>query len=200
MEIWCSSASAASSAPASSVRTGNAAALHAGPAVLISYAIAGSHSAPSPGLCYASVAPSLSTHCRFRRSDLIIISCIHQRRPSSLPSDHGRVCLLFLELWALRRSRDAWRSGWSGYVVSLLADYGVHIPRSADRPIGHHLQKGWRRRGSVLGQAERGRSLYLFKPSGNSLVCATCARFAVLLGHRRRRIGQIQQCHCRHLR
>ena len=31
--------------------------------------------------------------------------------------------------------------GWSGYVVSLLGDYGIHIPRELTGPMGHHWQK-----------------------------------------------------------
>ena len=31
--------------------------------------------------------------------------------------------------------------GWSGYMVSLLGDIGIHIPAHLTGPTGHHLQK-----------------------------------------------------------
>ena len=110
------------------VRTGNAAALHAGPAVLISYAIAGIICAFA-GLCYAELA-----------STLPVSGSAYTYSYATIGEFAAWVmgALLVLE-YGLAASVVA--VGWSGYVVSLLNDFGMHIPAALTGPAGHHLQK-----------------------------------------------------------
>src|SRR4030095_12807352 len=110
------------------VRTGNAAALHAGPAVLISYAIAGIICAFA-GLCYAELA-----------STLPVSGSAYTYRYATIGEigAGGMGALLVLE-YGLAASVVA--VGWSGYVVSLLSDFGIHIPAAFTGPMGHHLQR-----------------------------------------------------------
>ena len=110
------------------VRTGNAAALHAGPAVLISYAIAGIICAFA-GLCYAELA-----------STLPVSGSAYTYSYATIGEFAAWVmgALLLLE-YGLAASVVA--VGWSGYVVSLLSDFGLHIPAALTGPTGHHLQK-----------------------------------------------------------
>src|SRR5215216_5690646 len=97
------------------VRTGNAAALHAGPAVLIGYAIAGIVCAFA-GLCYAELA-----------STLPVSGSAYTYSYATLGEFFAWVmgARLLLE-YGLAASVVA--VGWSGYVVSLLGDYGINIP------------------------------------------------------------------------
>src|SRR3982751_5626435 len=110
------------------VRTGNAAALHAGPAVLISYAIAGIICAFA-GLCYAELA-----------STLPVAGSAYAYSYATIGEFAAWVmgALLLLE-YGLAASVVA--VGWSGYMVSLLGDLGIHIPVALTGPAGHHLQK-----------------------------------------------------------
>src|SRR5678816_1432092 len=110
------------------VRTGNAAALHAGPAVLISYAIAGIICAFA-GLCYAELA-----------STLPVSGSAYTYSYATIGEFAAWVmgALLLLE-YGLAASVVA--VGWSGYMVSLLGDLGIHIPATLTGPVGHHLQK-----------------------------------------------------------
>jgi APA family basic amino acid/polyamine antiporter len=110
------------------VRTGNAAALHAGPAVLISYVIAGVICAFA-GLCYAELA-----------STLPVSGSAYTYSYATLGEFAAWVmgALLLLE-YGLAASVVA--VGWSGYMVSLLRDFGLHIPAALTGPMGHHLQK-----------------------------------------------------------
>jgi APA family basic amino acid/polyamine antiporter len=110
------------------VRTGNAAALHAGPAVLISYLIAGFVCALA-GLCYAELS-----------STLPVSGSAYTYSYTTIGEFVAWVmgALLLLE-YGLAASVVA--VGWAGYVVSLLADYGIHIPANLTGPTGHHLQK-----------------------------------------------------------
>jgi APA family basic amino acid/polyamine antiporter len=110
------------------VRTGNAAALHAGPAVLISYAIAGIICAFA-GLCYAELA-----------STLPVSGSAYTYSYATIGEFAAWVmgALLLLE-YGLAASVVA--VGWSGYVVSLLRDFGLAIPPTLTGPLGHHLQK-----------------------------------------------------------
>ncbi len=110
------------------VRTGNAAALHAGPAVLISYAIAGIVCAFA-GLCYAELA-----------STLPVSGSAYTYSYATIGEFAAWVmgALLLLE-YGLAASVVA--VGWSGYMVSLLGDLGLHIPAELTGPMGHHLQK-----------------------------------------------------------
>jgi APA family basic amino acid/polyamine antiporter len=110
------------------VRTGNAAALHAGPAVLISYAIAGIICAFA-GLCYAELA-----------STLPVSGSAYTYSYATIGEFAAWImgALLLLE-YGLAASVVA--VGWSGYMVSLLGDLGLHIPVALTGPMGHHLQK-----------------------------------------------------------
>src|SRR4026208_581204 len=97
------------------VRTGNAAALHAGPAVLISHVIAGIVCAFA-GLCYAELA-----------STLPVSGSAYTYSYTTIGEFAAWVmgALLLLE-YGLAASVVS--VGWSGYMVSLLSDLGIHIP------------------------------------------------------------------------
>jgi len=105
------------------VRTGNAAALHAGPAVLISYVIAGIVCAFA-GLCYAELA-----------STLPVSGSAYTYSYTTIGEFAAWVmgALLLLE-YGLAASVVS--VGWSGYMVSLLGDIGIHIPPELTGPAG----------------------------------------------------------------
>ena len=106
------------------VRTGNAAALHAGPAVLLSFIIAGIVCAFA-GLCYAELS-----------STLPVSGSAYTYSYATIGEFAAWVMgtLLLLE-YGLAASVVA--VGWSGYVVSLLGDMGVHIPPTLTGPLGY---------------------------------------------------------------
>src|SRR6476619_5594667 len=110
------------------VRTGNAAALNAGPAVLIAYIIAGLVCAFA-GLCYAELS-----------STLPVSGSAYTYSYTTIGEFAAWImgALLLLE-YGLAASVVA--VGWSGYMVSLLGDIGIHIPAALTGPTGHHLQK-----------------------------------------------------------
>ena len=104
------------------VLTGQAAAMHAGPAVVLSMVVAGVASALA-ALCYAEFASSVPV--------------------AGSAYTYGYATLGELVAWiigwdlileyALGAATVA--VGWSGYVVSFLADVGIHFPPlSARRP------------------------------------------------------------------
>ena len=105
------------------VRTGNAAALHAGPAVIISFLIAGFVCALA-GLCYAELS-----------STLPVSGSAYTYSYTTLGEFAAWImgALLLLE-YGLAASVVA--VGWSGYVVSLLGDYGINIPAAFTGPMG----------------------------------------------------------------
>ena len=108
------------------VRTGNAAALNAGPAVLYSYVIAGVVCAFA-GLCYAELS-----------STLPVSGSAYTYSYTTIGEFAAWVMgtLLLLE-YGLAASVVA--VGWSGYVVSLLKDIGIIIPPELTGPTGHAL-------------------------------------------------------------
>ncbi|MCI1709454.1 MAG: amino acid permease [Chiayiivirga sp.] len=108
------------------VRTGNAAALHAGPAVLISFLVAGVVCALA-GLCYAELS-----------STLPVSGSAYTYSYTTIGEFAAWIMggLLLLE-YGLAASVVA--VGWSGYVVSLLGDYGLVIPPELTGPYGHAL-------------------------------------------------------------
>ena len=110
------------------VRTGNAAALHAGPAVLISFLVAGIVCALA-GLCYAELS-----------STLPVSGSAYTYSYTTVGEFAAWVMggLLLLE-YGLAASVVA--VGWSGYVVSLLGDYGIVIPPELTGPYGHALMR-----------------------------------------------------------
>lgn len=110
------------------VRTGNAAALHAGPAVLLSFVVAGLVCAFA-GLCYAELS-----------STLPVSGSAYTYSYTTLGEFVAWVmgALLLLE-YGLAASVVA--VGWGGYVVSLLNDFGIHIPEQFTGPTGMTLMK-----------------------------------------------------------
>jgi len=108
------------------VRTGNAAALHAGPAVLLSFLVAGGVCALA-GLCYAELS-----------STLPVSGSAYTYSYTTVGEFAAWIMggLLLLE-YGLAASVVA--VGWSGYVVSLLGDYGLVIPPELTGPYGHAL-------------------------------------------------------------
>src|SRR5215211_7282616 len=110
------------------VRTGSAAALHAGPAVLISYGIAGAVCAFA-GLCYAELASTLPVSGSAYTYSYATVGEFAAWVMGSL---------LLLE-YGLAASVVA--VGWAGYMVSLLGDFGIHIPAALTGPSGHHVMK-----------------------------------------------------------
>jgi APA family basic amino acid/polyamine antiporter len=110
------------------VRTGSAAALHAGPAVLLSFVVAGIVCAFA-GLCYAELS-----------STLPVSGSAYTYGYTTLGEFVAWImgALLLLE-YGLAASVVA--VGWGGYVVSLLADFGIHIPAQLTGPAGYTLMK-----------------------------------------------------------
>lgn len=109
------------------VRTGNAAALHAGPAILLSFVIAGLVCAFA-GLCYAELASALP-----------VSGSAYTYSYTTLGEFAAWImgALLLLE-YGLAASVVA--VGWSGYVVSLLKDFGLVIDPTLTAPLGHLIE------------------------------------------------------------
>ena len=105
------------------VRTGTAAALYAGPAVILSFVIAGVVCALA-GLCYAELA-----------SMLPVSGSAYTYSYTTVGEFGAWVmgALLLLE-YALAASVVA--VGWSGYAVSLMHDIGLDIPAQLTQPHG----------------------------------------------------------------
>ncbi len=110
------------------VRTGSAAALYAGPAVLLSFVVAGIVCAFA-GLCYAELS-----------STLPVSGSAYTYGYATLGEFVAWVmgALLLLE-YGLAASVVA--VGWGGYVVSLLADFGIVIPPQLTGPAGYTLMQ-----------------------------------------------------------
>lgn len=110
------------------VRTGSAAALHAGPAVLLSFLVAGIVCALA-GLCYAELS-----------STLPVSGSAYTYSYATIGEFAAWImgALLLLE-YGLAASVVA--VGWSGYVVSLLGDYGLVIPPELTGPTGYPVMK-----------------------------------------------------------
>src|SRR5688572_22269289 len=106
------------------VRTGSAAALHAGPAVLFAFIIAGIVCAFA-GLCYAELSSTLPVSGSAYTYSYTTIGEFAAWVMGSL---------LLLE-YGLAASVVA--VGWSGYMVSLLGDIGIHIPPTLTGPVGY---------------------------------------------------------------
>ncbi len=111
------------------VLTGQAAAAHAGPAVVLSMIIAGLASALA-AICYAEFASSVPV--------------------AGSAYTYGYATLGELVAWiigwdlvleyALGAATVA--VGWSGYVVSFLADIGIHVSAALQRRPGHGHRAG----------------------------------------------------------
>lgn len=108
------------------VRTGSAAALHAGPAVLLSFVVAGIVCAFA-GLCYAELSSTLPV--------------------SGSAYTYGYTTLGEFVAWTMGVlllleygiAAAVVAVGWAGYVVSLLADFGIQIPAVLTGPTGQLL-------------------------------------------------------------
>lgn len=111
------------------VRTGSAASLHAGPAVLLSFVVAGVVCALA-GLCYAELS-----------STLPVSGSAYTYSYTTLGEFVAWVMgsLLLLE-YGLAASVVA--VGWSGYVVSLLKDIAIVIPPEFTGPTGLAIKEG----------------------------------------------------------
>jgi APA family basic amino acid/polyamine antiporter len=111
------------------VRTGNAASLHAGPAVILSFLIAGVVCAMA-GLCYAELS-----------STLPVSGSAYTYSYATVGEFAAWVmgALLLLE-YGLAASVVA--VGWAGYVVSLLGDFGIVIPPELTGPYGQPMMHG----------------------------------------------------------
>ena len=108
------------------VRTGSAAALHAGPAVLLSFVVAGIVCAFA-GLCYAELS-----------STLPVSGSAYTYSYTTLGEFVAWIMgsLLLLE-YGLAASVVA--VGWGGYVVSLLGDIGLSIPPALTGASGYEI-------------------------------------------------------------
>jgi APA family basic amino acid/polyamine antiporter len=105
------------------VITGQAAAAHAGPAIILSFVIAGFVCAFA-GLCYAELA-----------SVLPVSGSAYTYAYTVLGEIVAWVMGLLLVLeYGLAASTVA--VGWSGYVVSFLSDFGIFIPATLAAPTG----------------------------------------------------------------
>jgi basic amino acid/polyamine antiporter, APA family len=111
------------------VRTGSAAALHAGPAVLFAFIIAGIVCAFA-GLCYAELSSTLPVSGSAYTYSYATIGEFAAWVMGSL---------LLLE-YGLAASVVA--VGWSGYVVSLFGDMGIVIPPQFTGPMGQVKELG----------------------------------------------------------
>ncbi len=110
------------------VRTGNAAALHAGPAVLLSFLVAGIVCALA-GLCYAELSSTLP------------VSGSAYTYSYTTIGEFGAWIMGGLLLLEYGLAASVVAVGWSGYVVSLLGDYGLVIPPELTGPYGHALMR-----------------------------------------------------------
>ena len=106
------------------VRTGNAAALYAGPAVLLSFVIAGIVCAFA-GLCYAELSSTLP------------VSGSAYTYSYATIGEFGAWVMGTLLLLEYGLAASVVAVGWSGYVVSLLGDMGIHIPPTLTGPMGY---------------------------------------------------------------
>src|SRR5881394_352722 len=97
------------------VRTGNAAALHAGPAVMISFVIAGIVCAFA-GLCYAEL------------SSVLPVSGSAYTYSYTTIGEFAAWIMGSLLLLEYGLAASVVSVGWSGYMVSLLGDIGVNVP------------------------------------------------------------------------
>jgi basic amino acid/polyamine antiporter, APA family len=123
------------------VMTGTAAAQHAGPAIVISFLMAGFCCAFA-ALCYAELA-----------SMLPVSGSAYSYAYASLGEIFAWVMgwLLLLEYGIAASTVSV---GWSGYVVSFLRDFGIHVPMEWAYATGTQLvqlpEGGWKQLTAVL--------------------------------------------------
>ncbi|WP_242098071.1 amino acid permease [Sphingomonas sp. CROZ-RG-20F-R02-07] len=144
------------------VRTGSAASLHAGPAVLLSFLIAGVICALA-GLCYAELS-----------STLPVSGSAYTYSYATVGEFAAWImgALLLLE-YGLAASVVA--VGWGGYVVSLLGDFGIVIPPELTGPAGYPILKDGV---AVLGA--NGQPLHTLFNLPAFLICAVLACLLVV--------------------
>lgn len=120
------------------VLTGTAAAMHAGPAITLSFIIAGL-GCVFAGLCYAEFAAMIP-----------ISGSAYAYSYASLGEMLAWIIGWDLILEYLFASSTV-AVGWSGYVVSFLHDYGVNIPKElCNAPLDFIKGQGWVLTGNVL--------------------------------------------------
>lgn len=108
------------------VRTGNAAALHAGPAVMLSFVIAGLVCAFA-GLCYAELASVLP------------VSGSAYTYSYATVGEFGAWIMGALLLLEYGLAASVVAVGWSGYAVSLAHDIGLLIPPEFTQAAGKYI-------------------------------------------------------------
>ncbi|MDD4514958.1 amino acid permease [Massilibacteroides sp.] len=120
------------------VLTGTAAANHAGPALTISFIIS-ALGCVMAGLCYAEFAAMIP-----------VSGSAYSYSYASLGEFIAWFIGWDLILEYLFASATV-SVGWSGYVVSFLADFGIHIPAYlAHAPFDHIAGEGWIMTGSII--------------------------------------------------
>src|SRR5512145_2311720 len=120
------------------VLTGNAAAMHAGPAIILSMIAAGVACAFA-GLCYAEMA-----------SLIPIAGSAYTYSYATLGEFLAWIIGWDLILEYLFASATV-AVGWSGYVVSFLSDLGIHIPAHlCHSPFAFKVGEGWSLTGNLI--------------------------------------------------
>src|SRR5512140_3375983 len=120
------------------VITGQAAAQYAGPAILISFIISGIACAFA-GLCYAEFA-----------SMIPIAGSAYTYAYATMGEFFAWLIGWDLILEYLFAASTV-SVGWSGYVVSFLKDWGIHIPSSlSSSPFVYDTVTGWSRTGALI--------------------------------------------------
>ncbi len=120
------------------VLTGQAAAQYAGPAIVISFIISAIACAFA-GLCYAEFA-----------SMIPIAGSAYTYAYATMGEFFAWIIGWDLVLEYLFGASTV-AVGWSGYVVSFLADWGIHLPASiAQSPLLYDVATGWHRTGALI--------------------------------------------------
>ncbi|MGD9557317.1 MAG: amino acid permease [Mangrovibacterium sp.] len=120
------------------VLTGTAAAMHAGPAITLSFLLSGV-GCVFAGLCYAEFA-----------SMLPIAGSAYTYSYATLGEFMAWIIGWDLILEYLFASSTV-AVGWSGYMVSFLNDFGVHIPEKlCDSPVAYTKEAGWYLTGNLM--------------------------------------------------
>lgn len=120
------------------VLTGQAAAMYAGPAIVISFILSGI-ACVFAGLCYAELAAMIP-----------IAGSAYTYAYATLGQFVAWIIGWDLILEYLFGSATV-AVGWSGYVVSFLRDFGIHIPAAlSSAPFNHVHGGGWVQTGAII--------------------------------------------------
>ncbi|MDR1681984.1 MAG: amino acid permease [Candidatus Symbiothrix sp.] len=120
------------------VLTGTAAAMHAGPSLVISFTIS-ALGCLFAGLCYAEFSSTIPV--------------------SGSAYTYGYATMGEFVAWIIGWDlileylfgASTVAVGWSGYVVSFLKDFGIHFPAQiCDAPFAHNSEQGWYLTGSII--------------------------------------------------